>query len=127
MGDVTAGMKGSHSPSLAVAFPWELCCSRIVCVRHVWALSAGELVPSWGEAKRNFQVHVFLSASPGSQARSLAAAPSSSVCLPWPFHVFTWVLLSHATLLPQGPSVNEIKCYLLSGVWPTVGGALAHW
>lgn len=69
MGDITA-RRGRLPLSMRSLLGFcGNCAVLTLCVQGTCGLvSAGESVPSWGEAKRNFQARVFLSASPGSQS-----------------------------------------------------------
>lgn len=76
-------------------------------------VGAGGLVPTWREAERSSSKPV-PSCLPllAPRACSLAAACASTAfsrCSPE-------CCLPYVTSLPQGPSVHEIKCNLLSGV-----------
>lgn len=122
------GMEGSHSPwhskALTVGFSWELYCSHIVCPRYMWPCECRGVGPILGGSKEKL------------------SSPCLPVCLSWLQEPAHWQLhqahmcayhglsmcspgccFSHATLLPQGPSVNGIKCYLLFGV----SGLLCVW
>lgn len=97
-------------------------CPHTCCQVFRWGALLSK-VPTWREAERNFfkLVPSFLPASPppphplpGPAHRQLhqahlCASTAFSRCSPE-------CCLSFVTLLPQGPSVNEIKCNLLFGV-----------
>lgn len=89
-----------------------------LCVQGACGLAgAGQLVPAWREAKRGL-VSVCLPACPlrlPQPAHWQLHQARLSACNGL-FRVLIQVLLAHATSLPQGPSVNEIKCNLLVGV-----------